>query len=345
MVDTFTITLITIHRVVKLLGQGLKKDITFSNNFCRLPNPLGQPGVRAINITRQKNSNKYSIDIEINPTELLKEAPSIELFYCSKENIEDLNQALNVELESIHPSFSLTKRKWQLSRIDYASQFYTPHVELYTVLENKGPIPYHYEGLQKPGSTYKKCKSSRINAYNKGDQLSKTKSPETLKQEATGLYRFEYQCLNPKYLRDKYNIDHSELFGLFREDIAFAVLKAQHERHIKAGDYYTYDEAAKRIRNMNNKQQRTKKLALEVLSFIEDAGSIPKALQLIENNADNVPERFKGAHIERSYNMLKDKFNEFIREHLCKEGINPVLLPSEYGIPFLPNTSSSLFID
>ena len=127
------------------------------------------------------------------------------------------------------------------------------------------------------------------------------------------------------------------------QDIALDVLKAQHERHIKAGDYYTYDEAAKRIKEMKGKQQRTKEQALEVLRFIEVAGSLPNALQLIRNDVDSVPERFRGANSERSYEILKEKFNEFIREHLCKEGINPVLLPSDSNIIFLPNNFAELF--
>lgn len=343
MIDTFEIRLTTAHSVVDLLSRELGKEIQFRNNFCKLTNPLEQPGVRAINITRQKNSNKYSIAIEINPTELLKGVPSIELFHCSKENVEALKQGLNEVLQSMHLYFSITNRKWNLSRVDYARQFYTPHVELYTVLESKGPIPYRYEGLHKLGSTYKKCKSSRINAYNKGNQISKTNSPETIREEAIGLYRFEFQCFNPKYLRERYNIDNSDLFGLFREDIALDVLKAQHERHIKIGDYYSYNEAAKRINGIEGKRQQTKDQALEVLTFIEAAGSLPNALQLIRNDSESVPERFRGAYSERRYEILKDRFNEFIREHLCKEGINPVLLPRKSNVKLLPNTSSRLF--
>lgn len=94
---------------------------------------------------------------------------------------------------------------------------------------------------------------------------------------------------------------------------------------------------------MKGKQQRTKEQTLEVLRFIEAAGSIPNALQLIRNDADSVPERFRGAHSERSYEILKGKFNEFIRDNLCKEGINPVLLPSDSNIVFLPNTFAELF--
>lgn len=343
MIDTFELKLTVPYSIVDLLSRELEKEIKFNNNFCKLPNPLGQPGVRAVNITRQKNSEKYSIAIEINPTELLEESASIELFQCSEKNVEALQQALKEVLVSIHPYFSLSNTKWSLSRIDFTMQFYTPHVELYTILESKGPIPYRYEGLQKPGSTYKMCKSSRINAYNKGNQLIKTNSPVSLKHEAVGLYRFEYQCKNPKYLYNKYNIDRRELFGLFTKDIAVAILKAQHERHIKAGDYYTYDEAEKRIYEMKGKQKQTKELALQVLRFIESAGSFANALQLIRDDDDIVPERFRGAHSERSYGILKNTFNEFIREHLCKVGINPVLLSNDYGFTLLPNTSSMLF--
>ena len=95
---------------------------------------------------------------------------------------------------------------------------------------------------------------------------------------------------------------------------------------------------------MKGKQQRTKEQTLEVLRFIEAAGSIPNALQLIRNDADSVPERFRGAHSERSYEILKGKFNEFIRDNLCKEGINPVLLPSDSNIVFLPNTFASYLL-
>lgn len=345
MIDTFEIAMITGRAAVNLLCRGLEMDVRFNQNFYRIPNPLGQPGVRAINIKRLKNSEKCRIAIEINPAELLAKSSSIELFHCSKENVETLQQVLNEGLEFIDPYFSLTNSKWRLSRIDYAAQFYTTYVELYTVLESKGPIPYRFEGLQKPGSTYNGCKSSRVNAYNKGDQISKTNSPEAKREEARRLYRFEYQCLDTRYLCNKYKIARSKLFGLFKEDIALEVLKAHHARHIKAGDYYTYDEAAKRIRSMVGKQQQTKELALEILSFVEDSGSFSKALQLIRNDADNVPERFKGAKSGSEFNKLKDKFYEFIRENLCKEGINPVLLPSGHGIVCLPNSSSSLFID
>ncbi|WP_438297881.1 hypothetical protein [Sporosarcina sp. FA15] len=340
MIDTFEITLIAGHTVVDLMGEGLAKEIRFKDNFCKLTNPLRQPGVRAINITRQKNSNKYSISVEINPTELIEEAASIELFQCSKENVEALKQALNKVLISIHANFSLKQRSWQLSRVDYALQFYTPHVELYTVLESKGSIPYRFEGLQKPGSTYNKCKSSRFNAYNKGDQLSKTNCPESLKKMAKNLYRCEYQCFNPKYLSKKYNVDQ---FGLFREDIAISVLESQHGRHIKGGDYYTYDEAAKRINEMKGKQQQTKEQMIEVLKFIKAVGSLSNSLQAIQNDTEIVPERFRGAQSGSNYDRLKDTFNEFIREHLCKEGINPVLLPSDSDINLLQNTSSRLF--
>jgi len=342
MIDTFEIALITGYSAVNLLSRELEKEISFRNNFTKLSNPLGQPGVRAINITRLKNSMKCSIAIEINPTELLEETASIKLFHCSQENVEALRKELNESLESIHPYFSLTDGEWILSRIDYAMQFYTPHVELYTTLESKGPIPYRYEGLQKSGSTYKKCKSSRINAYNKGNQLSKSNSPASLKEKAKGLYRFEYQCLKPKYLLDKYKIDHRKWFGLFKEDISLAVLKAHHERHIKVGDYYTYDEAVKLIMEMK-KQRRTKEKVLEVLRFIEVSGSYFKALQAIKNNAESVPKPYKGANSKVSYDILKDKFNEFIREHLCKSGINPILLPRDSNMPFLPNTSAKLF--
>lgn len=343
MIDTFEIALITGHTTVSLLSQELGMEIKFRGNFCKLTNPVGQPGIRAINFIRLKNSEKYRIAVEINPTELLEGSACIELFQCSQENLEALERVLDDSLASIHSSFSLTDRRWRLSRVDYASQFYTPYVELYTIIEKKGPIPYRYKGIQKQGSTYKKCKSSRINAYNKGDQLSKTNSPISLKEKARDLYRFEYQCLNPKYLIKKFNIDNNELFGLFREEIAFSVLKSQHERHIKPGDYYTYSEAAKRVKEIKGKRQRTKEQVLEVLRFIEAAGSLSGALQAIQNEADIVPDRFRGATSQPSYELLKDRFNEFIREHICRTGINPVLLPSDSAITFLPNTSTKLF--
>ncbi|WHX24922.1 hypothetical protein QNH47_12080 [Virgibacillus halodenitrificans] len=129
---------------------------------------------------------------------------------------------------------------------------------------------------------------------------------------------------------------------MFKEDIALAVLKAHHERHIKVGDYYTYDEAAKLIMGMK-KQRRTKEKVLEVLRFIEVSSSFFNALQAIKNDAESVPKPYRGANSKVSFDILKDKFNEFIREHLCKSGINPILLPGDSDTPFLPNTSAKLF--
>ncbi|MFJ7858162.1 hypothetical protein ACIQZM_09755 [Peribacillus sp. NPDC097206] len=55
-----------------------------------------------------------------------------------------------------------------------------------------------------------------------------------------------------------------------------------------------------------------KEQVLEVLRFNETASSLPNALLAIRNDADSVPEQFRGANSERSYEILKDKFNEFI---------------------------------
>lgn len=67
------------------------------------------------------------------------------------------------------------------------------------------------------------------------------------------------------------------------------VLRSQHDRQIKADDYYTYDEAVKRIMKLKEKQKRSKEQAIEVLEFIRATGSIPNALQAIQH----VPERFR----------------------------------------------------
>lgn len=343
MIDTFEIACVTNYKTIKLILQELEVELVFKKGRCTLKNPLQQPGIQQLCITELKNTSSYRVTLTVNPMQLItgKETPI--LFECTPSNMASLVDKLNDELEYIHPCLTLVKRTWCLSRIDYAQQCYTQHHILYPSLESRGSVPSTDTDYGFDGSTYRGNKSTKLNAYSKQLQVEHSNHSQQYKDETKTLYRFEKQSHKTNALYKKYKFDRSDLFALFDEMIAYKELIAFHKHHIKAGDYYSRNQAIEKIYATPGKQEKSKALVVEVLDFIASEGTLTNALTAIQKGAMNVPERFRAKEDDESYQTLKDRFNEFIRHHLCKAGINPILLPEDCGTSCVVNSYTELF--
>lgn len=343
MVDTFEISFITKYKTIKLIQQELEVELAFKKGRCTLKNPLQQPGVQQLCIASLKKTSSYQVTLTVNPMQLITEKETPVLFEYTPSNMDSLKDKLNNELEYIHPNLTLVKRTWRLSRIDYAQQCYTQHHTLYPLLESRGVVPSTDTDHKFDGSTYRGNKSSKLNAYSKQLQVECSNHSQQYKDATKTLDRFEKQCHKTSTLYKKYKLDRSDLFALFNEMIACKELTAYHKRHIKEGDYYSRNKAIEKIYATTGKQEKSKALIVGVLDFIASEGTLSPALTAIQKGTENVPERFRAKEDDESYQTLKERFNEFIRNHLCKAGINPILLPEDCGTSYVVNSYTELF--
>ncbi|WP_336638226.1 hypothetical protein [Lysinibacillus fusiformis] len=343
MIDTFEISFITIYKTIKLIQQELGEELVFKNGTCTITNPLQQPGIQQLRIIKLKNTSSYQVTLTVNPMQLITEKETPILFECTPSNMASLKDKLNDELEYLHPSITLMKRTWRLSRIDYAQQCYTQHHLLYPLLESQGAVPSTDTDYGFEGSTYRSNKSTKLNAYSKQLQVESSNHSHQYKDVTKRLYRFEKQCHKPSTLCKKYELKGSDLFALFDEMIAYKELTACHKRHIKAGDYYSRNQAIEKIYATPGKHEKSNALLVEVLDCIVSEGTLNNALTAIQEGSENVPERFRAKEDNESYQILKERFKEFIRHHLCKVGINPILLPEDCSTSCVINSYTELF--
>lgn len=346
MIHTFELRTIITYTIITLLETCLGQPIVFDENVCKLKNPSGKKGLKSLTITRNTQcKNKYYMTLEIEPFSLLLGKLSIDLFSCNKQNVATLYGYIDSILRRIDSSLSLNTGTWYVSRIDYAAQFKTPYVTTYIDLAKKAPTPRHYELRDMEGSAYEVCKSTRQNAYDKFDQLSKTKMPESIKEAARNLYRYEVQCRGTRKirtLREKYDIKANNLFGLLDEKIALNELTSFYDKHVKKGAYHTLASATDVIMS-SSKRQSTKESTVELLRFIQRTGSYNHALQAIsEQNRGDIPITYR-VNDGYSSDCLSEKFKRNVRDHLCKADINPILLPNDFKLSSLVNPYHELF--
>ena len=340
MIDTFQMFIQKAY-LSNRIEQALDMRVNYQDNVFILNNPIQLPGLQSMKVTNMENTCYEMLQIVINPTELIGNKQSVELFECTNTNIRRLRRELDELLASLHPSLGLTKGAWGINRIDYALQTKTPHVQLYTELESKGIIPYNYLPDDRSGSTYNKCKSKRINAYNKQEQLFTTASPDYIKSAAEGLYRFEVQCHNLSYLRNKYKVDN-DLFCLFREDIALQELKSAHRKHIVPGDYMRYEDVIEQINNLYGKQKKVKQRMLALVEFIREKGSIQNALGFIRQQQEPLPPFLNELAMKDRDEVVK-KVVGWLKRDFFKLSINPICLPENDDTSILLNTYRLLF--
>ena len=264
---------------------------------------------------------------------------------ASADDLEAVKSIFNEEVKNISPILGQFDQ-YSMNRGDYCANFSLQGLEQYFPPEKAGEIPMmimelikrsdvplHYnkwtvEGvsdIDKIGknSHYLKSGSAVVNIYCKQEQLQK-KHPNCLDIEnSRDLLRFEVQCKYPKMYRMAKDIKKDgELFNLVNtilaEDTCADVITKYFYRVVKPGDYYSLERASRLILERVTKWEKAVRLT-GALKLIAQLGGIANAKITLKDNPIDL-----------------ENFRRSLRD-LKQLGINPVTIPDEWNIDYLPN--------
>jgi hypothetical protein len=276
--------------------------------------------------------------------------------YDDIETAETSFNAISSEISPLLRRFSY----YQLWRIDYCFnahieellkaygiEFPPEITEMVTELIRRSDIPTHYKEYmeyhgtshrmkRKPESFYLKSNSVNINFYNKSmelekrnqERISKNQSPISEKhfQMAKSIIRFEIQCKYAKTYRMRTDIRgngtprYEELWHFLSEDHCRKVIENYFYRVIRRGDWYTLKDATREVEQQNFNSQKKQRL-IDALKFVSECRSLAKAKSDLESSG-----------MTKELEIFKRTLADL--DHL---GINPVTIPKDWGIRFIPN--------
>lgn len=278
-----------------------------------------------------------SIKATINPKTLLGHLEYISA--ADSSCIKDLIEVFNYEARKISPILR-DFNSYSLNRNDYCINFDIRNLgigcypEVYMMLFKRGDIPHRFKEFMEykendtshrkksdADSFYLTNNSLHINCYNKYAQLKK-EYPETPNlEDYRYIIRFEIQC---KYLKVQYLQRRigdckdfvSKMMKLLSNDFCTGILTYYYYKTIGKGDYYTLDGARDIVKSMNYNQNKEDRL-IGALELVNQCRGVYKARISLSG---------KGlADFQKSINELGDI------------GVNPVTIPRELKIKFLPN--------
>ncbi len=266
---------------------------------------------------------------------------------CAIANFNDISKKISPLLQNFND--------YKIKRIDYCVNIrldeFIPQYDQKQILNliKRSDIPPHFIELMEyddtshrmkspPESFYLKNKSVNINYYSKYLQLLK-QSEENIKkgfspipQETLDasyhIYRFEVQC---KYYKI-YSLSQSaekagdSNFNKYKSLLApvkcIEIVSDYYKKTIGKGDWYTLSEAVQIVKSKNFNSQKEQRL-ITALKYISDCRSLFKAKKYY-------PQKQLRA------------FNQTVNE-LSDLGVNPVTIPREWNIRYIPNLLRAYF--
>lgn len=288
----------------------------------------------------------YIIEVTINP-KILGGIHD----YITAATYDDMEAAVtnfNLEAKRISPLLK-SFGSYSLKRVDYCINFdlnelatgCTP--ERIIELIKRGNIPPHYKEFMeyddkahrmksKPGSFYLINRCANVNCYSKlfalqnrsrereGRGLSTI--PQATLDAAHGIIRFEVQCKYHKtYTLSKRveasgNHDYNKYESLLSHVMCIDTISHYFKKVIGKGDWHTLKNATHIIECQHYNKQREKRL-IDALQLVNQCRSVVKAKAT-----------FQGDCLADFKRTLKD---------LSRLNINPVTIPKEWGIKYIPN--------
>ena len=294
----------------------------------------------------------YIIEATINPKILAGITD-----YLTAATYGDMNIAI-INFSDISKKISSllgTFYDYKIKRIDYCiniclSDFIPTYDPEQTInLIKRSDIPPHYKEWMeydktshrmksKPESFYLCSKSVNINYYSKYLQLQNRSEenvengydpiPQEIIDASHDIIRFEVQC---KYLKTYVLNKKAENSGnkcpnkyksLLTPLRCIEIVSSYYEKVIGKGDWYTLQEAVRKIKSKNFNSQKEKRL-INALQYVSQCRSLAKAKAPLHD-----------------YEL--DAFKRTLKE-LSGFNINPVTIPKEWGIEHIPNLLCSYF--
>jgi hypothetical protein len=334
------ITRVMHSRILKVLR--IKDRNRIASTTCYSP-----LGLREITLMRSTGAFKYiAMYIRINPAVLIGQENSIGT--VSASDINAVENAFDQLITKIFPEGIdiPALSDWQVKRVDFACDIKTENVESYLLLFKKGDKAgaSFNNSYDSTGSYYKKSKSVGINFYDKRDQLVKkieqgsTTVTDRDISDAENVLRLEVQCELSKInaIKNKYNLARRDVRYMLNATIAKEIILYYFDKAIGSGDYYKAYHAYKDIMENNSLSKRSKDNCIDTVKLVAQARSVWKAREQYD----------AGITIKNSQPPLKLKgskaaFNEHLKI-IRKIGVNPVTIPKEWKINYLPNIRTQM---
>ena len=306
-------------------GKGIKWRLRFSHSSPKYFN------------YDQDDDRPCSVQAIINPKLLIGIKD-----YITAANITCMEEAatiFNCEAKRISPILGWC-RDYKFTRVDYCVNFDIKELdikcspEMMMALINRSDIPPHYElrtdysktahrNVAPKYSFYLDSKSVTINIYWKWYQLQKNFPNCPDKDNSLSVIRFEVQYKYPKI----YNLSHVKVNEfcnfmesykryLLSDETAEDVISSYFNKVIHRGDYYTLKSAQNIIERQGFNCNKERRL-IATLTLINRCRSIAKTKD----------------------RLFKKDMAIFRRSLLDIDqlGINPVTIPKEWGIKYIPN--------
>lgn len=244
---------------------------------------------------------------------------------------------------------------YKLKRIDYCINFDLSELapdcspELIMNLIRRSSIPTHYKEWteydtishrrkSRPSSFYLVSKSVIINCYSKYMQLQERSRknedkgyPPILQSTldaAKNIIRFEVQCMYHKTytlsnnVKESGNSNVNKFENLLSNNTCIDIIVYYFNKIIMRGDWYTLQEAVRIVKRQNYNCQKEKRL-IDALELVNQCRSLAKAKTA-----------YRGEDLEAFKRTIKD---------LTNLKINPVTIPREWGIKYIPNLLYTYF--
>lgn len=277
--------------------------------------------------------------------------------YITAATLDDMDTAIagfNLEAKRISTLLK-TFDCYCLKRVDYCLNFYLDELipgcnpNLIMNLIKRGDIPHNYEEWgeydnvshrkkSSPNSFYLISKSVNINCYNKYMQLLERSKEnanngyppisQAVLGAAQGIIRFEVQCkhhkMNPSSnsVKGSENDSYNKYKDLLSYETCIDTIIYYYRKIIKYGDWYTLQDAVRKIMSQHYNRQKEKRL-IDVLGLVNQRRSF--------NDAKTA---YTGEKLKAFKRTIKD---------LISLNINPVTIPREWGIKHIPNLLNAYF--
>lgn len=304
------------------------------------------PGFITMDMSAGDEDRPCSIKARINPK--LFTGIRDYLSAASAVNMEGVEERFNLEATKISPLLG-SFDDYEFNRIDYcinlALRELGIHCDPLVIMDlfQRSNIPKHFYRPLKSYKVFNKETASiasphadepdrntfvlisdsiNINCYYKYHQLQEHFIDCPNIRDSTDVIRFEVQCLYPKayYLSKalKSKDGFTDLFSaMLSDDTSASIINNYFDKIIRRGDYYSMDEAIKKIQSHHFTMKKEARL-INVLKNIERCGGIRNVKASLGE-----PE-------------LKEDFRRSLRE-LAAIRMNPVAIPEKYKIAHIPN--------
>ena len=273
---------------------------------------------------------------------------------ATADNLGDVETRFNLEAAKISPLMSRFA-DYEFSRIDYCINFALRELGLHfdplLIIElfRRSNIPKHFY-LHRNTAVLKDVKAAgivslpaddpdrnefvlisdsiNINSYYKYSQL-RDKFPDCPNiRDSIDVIRFEVQCLYPKvYYMAKALRGKDGFTGLFTamlsDETSTGIIVNYFEKIIRLGDYYSMDEAIKKIQSYRFASKKENRL----IAVLKDV---------------DTREGIANAKVALGAPKAREDFRHGLRE-LAAIRINPVTIPEKYGIGHIPNLLDTYF--